>query len=269
MRVGYQGEEHSYSHQVVSELFPVSDSVGLASFPAAFAALAERIVDRLVVPIENSTTGSILEVLDRLAASDATIVAEHYGHVRHALIGRPGATTASIKRVLSHPEALAQARETLAINGWEPIPVQDTAGAVRLIAEGSDLAQAALAPPASKAHYGLEILMSDVMDRDHNSTRFVVLAPSDTEPSSDADKTSIRFSTSHTPGALALVLTELGLRGANLTRIESRPGDTAWTYRFFVDFLHAPGPEGVERVLEPPPSTMHDLVVLGSYRAVR
>jgi len=269
MRVGYQGEEHSYSHQVVSELFPSSGAAGLPSFPAAFAALDDRSVDRLVVPIANSTTGSILEVLDRLAASNATIVAEHYGHVRHALIGRPGATTKSIKRVLSHPEALAQARETLSTNGWEPVPVQDTAGAVRLIAEEDDLAQAALAPPASRDRYGLEILMSNVMDRDHNSTRFVVLAPGDTEPVADADKTSIRFSTSHTPGALALVLTEIGLRGANLTRIESRPGDTAWTYRFFVDLLHAPGPEGVERVLDPPPSSMHDLVVLGSYRAVR
>ena len=96
-----------------------------------------------------------------------------------------------------------------------------------------------------------------------------MLAPGNPKPVTDADKTSICFSTSHTPGALALVLTELGLRGANLTRIESRPGRTAWTYRFFVDLLHAPGPEGVERVLEPPPSSMHDLIVLGSYRADR
>ncbi|MFZ0491642.1 MAG: prephenate dehydratase domain-containing protein [Acidimicrobiia bacterium] len=269
MRIGYQGEEHSYSHQVVSELFPGASAQGLASFPDAFAALAETEVDRLVVPIENSTTGSILEVLDRLVASNASIVAEHYGHVRHALIGRPGATAETIRRVLSHPEALAQARETLATNGWEPVPVPDTAGAVRLIAEGKDFAQAALAPPASRERYGLEIIMSDVMDRDHNATRFVVLAPGPPEPAADADKTSICFVTSHTPGALALVLTELGLRGANLTRIESRPGDTAWTYRFFVDLLHAPGPEGVERVLQPPPASMHELTVLGSYHAVR
>jgi prephenate dehydratase len=269
MRIGYQGEEHSYSHQVVSEMFFDAETQGLMSFPDAFAALADASVDRLVVPIENSTTGSILEVLDRLAASNASIVAEHYGHVRHALIGRPEATTETIRRVLSHPEALAQARETLAINGWEPVPVPDTAGAVRLVAEQGDSALAALAPPASRERYGLEILMSDVMDRDHNATRFVVLALGHHEPTADADKTSICFSTSHTPGALALVLTELGLRGANLTRIESRPGDTAWTYRFFVDLLHAPGPEGVERVLQPRPASMHELIVLGSYRAVR
>jgi prephenate dehydratase len=269
MRIGYQGEEHSYSHQVVSELYPGAETRGLTSFPSVFAALADGSVDRLVVPIENSTTGSILEVLDRLAVSNASIVAEYYGHVRHALIGRPGATTETIRRVLSHPEALAQARETLAINGWEPVPVPDTAGAVRIIAEGGDPAQAALAPPASRERYGLEILMSDVVDRAHNATRFVVLAPDSCEPVIDADKTSICFATSHTPGALALVLTELGLRGANLTRIESRPGDTAWTYRFFVDLLHAPGPEGVERVLQPPPASMHELTVLGSYRAVR
>jgi prephenate dehydratase len=269
MRIGYQGEEHSYSHQVVSELFPESDPIGLSSFSAVFEALSGGIVDRLVVPIENSTTGSILEVLDKLAASNASIVAEHYGHVRHALIGRPGTSTSSIRRVLSHPEALAQAKATLATNGWEPVPVPDTAGAVRIVAETDDPAQAALAPPRSRERYGLEILMSDVMDRDHNATRFVVLAPGSTDIETDADKTSIAFSTSHTPGALALALTELGLRGANLTRIESRPSNDAWTYRFFVDLLHAPGPEGVERVLQPPPASLQELIVLGSYRAAR
>jgi prephenate dehydratase len=269
MNVGYQGEERSYSHQVVSELFPGQPSTGMAGFPEAFAALAHDSVDRLVVPIENSTTGSVLEVLDRLAASNASIIAEHYGHVRHALIGQPGATADGIRRVLSHPEALAQARETLAVNGWEPVPVPDTAGAVRLIAEDGDPTQAALAPPASRERYGLEIIASDVMDRDHNATRFVVLAPGTVHPASDADKSSICFSTAHTPGALALALTELGLRGANLTRIESRPGDGAWTYRFYLDLLHTPGPAGIARILDPPPASMHDLISLGTYRAAR
>jgi prephenate dehydratase len=76
------------------------------------------------------------------------------------------------------------------------------------------------------------------------------------------------FTTAHTPGALALVLTELGLRGANLTRIESRPADEAWSYRFFVDLVHSPGPEGLARVIEPLPANCDRLTVLGSYRAM-
>jgi prephenate dehydratase len=85
----------------------------------------------------------------------------------------------------------------------------------------------------------------------------------------DADKTSVVFHTLHQPGALALALTELGLRGANLTRIESRPSDQAWQYRFFVDLRHAPGKTGLDSVFDPPPVTVTDLRFLGSYRAVR
>ena len=86
--------------------------------------------------------------------------------------------------------------------------------------------------------------MSDVVDRAHNTTRFVVLAPGEQPIAVDANKSSIAFETQHRPGALALALTELGLRGANLTRIESRPTDTPWRYRMFVDLIHTPGPDG-------------------------
>ena len=94
------------------------------------------------------------------------------------------------------------------------------------------------------------------MDRDHNTTRFVVLRPGEPEVGPDDDKTTIVFTVAHQPGALALALTELGLRGANLTRIESRPGTEAWTYRFFVDLVHPPGPAGLAAVLDPPPATL-------------
>ena len=107
-----------------------------------------------------------------------------------------------------------------------------------------------------------------MIDRAHNTTRFFILAPGRQEIPDDADKTTVSFVTSHHPGALALALTEFGLRGANLTRIESRPSDAAWSYQFFVDFVHKPGQEGLKRVIEPQPSTLDHLQVLGSYRSV-
>ena len=115
--------------------------------------------------------------------------------------------------------------------------------------------------------HGLAILLSDVVDRTHNTTRFVVLVPGHPDPGPEDNKSSIAFSTAHRPGALALVLTELGLRGANLTRIESRPGTSAWSYRFYVDLLHEPGPEGRKAILDPPPSAVDDLYHLGTYRS--
>jgi prephenate dehydratase len=149
--------------------------------------------------------------------------------------------------------------------GVESYARYDTAGAVREVAELGDPTIAALAPPGAAEIHGLEILERDVMDRDHNTTRFVVLAPGAPQVDPGDDKTTVLFTTSHTPGALALVLAELGLRGANLTRIESRPSTEAWSYRFFVDLVHEPGPEGLAEVIDPPPATCADLWILGSY----
>ncbi len=269
MQVGYQGEPGSYSYQAVGELFPTVERVGFGGFAHAFHALRDGMVDRLVLPIENSTTGSVLPVLDRLTRNRAPIVGEHLVEVRHALIGLEGASPADIRTVHSHPQALAQADDRIEQAGWDPIATQDTAGAVTMIVERGDLSAAALAPPESASRPGVAVLAHDFMDRPHNTTRFVVLAPDGWEVAQDADKTSFVFATAHSPGALALSLTELGLRGANLTRLESRPAEIAWKYLFYADMVHQPGPEGVKAVLDPPPATVEELHILGTYPAAR
>lgn len=267
MKIGYQGEGRSYSHRAVSELFPDAEYVGCESFAAAFHRLRDADVDRLVLPIENSTTGSVLPVLDRLTTSRARIIGEHLVEVRHALIGVPGASIDDIESVHSHPQALAQADYKIEQRGWHPVPIHDTAGAVRLLSEHRDPTEAALAPPEAAEQHGLEVLAHDFMDRDHNTTRFVVLALEPVEIVTDANKTSFVFATAHTPGALALSLTELGLRGANMTRLESRPSAEAWKYRFFADMVHGRGEDGLKAILEPPPATMADVQIFGTYPA--
>ncbi len=268
MKVGYQGEPHSYSYQACRELFPGAQPVGFATFAAAFAGLVDGGVERLVVPIENSTTGSVLPVLDRLADLPVSILAEHLIEVRHAVLGIPGTPIGLVRRVLSHPEALNQAEGKLLERDWEPVPVHDTAGAVRRVVEDANPAQVALGPEAAAAAHGLEVLERDFVDRGHNTTRFVVLGGGEPQVDEDDDKTSIMFVTAHRPGALAVALVELGLRNANLTRIESRPSEQPWTYRFYVDLVHEPGAAGLQRVIDPQPATLDKLQVLGSYRAV-
>ncbi|MFV1969885.1 MAG: prephenate dehydratase [Acidimicrobiia bacterium] len=272
MKIGYQGEPHSYSYRAATELFPDGDYIGHRGFAAAFDALEAGEVDRLVVPVENSTTGSVLPVLDRLPGDAShvrfSILAEHLVEVRHTLHGIPGASIDDVREVRSHPQALAQAEHALLALGVDAVPTHDTAGAVRQVAEAGDPSIAALAPPRAGAAHGLEVLLDHVLDKDHNTTRFVVLAVGDPVVNEDDDKTTIVVTGSHTPGSLALVLTELGLRGANLTRIESRPAGVAWNYRFFIDLVHAPGPEGLSRVLDPPPANAAEVLNLGSYKAV-
>ncbi len=272
MRIGYQGEPNSYSYRAAGELFPQDEYIGHIGFASAFDALEHGRVDRLVVPVENSTTGSVLPVLDRLPGDEShvrfSILAEHLVEVRHTLHGLPGSTIDGIREVRSHPQALAQAEHFLLDLGVDAVPTHDTAGAVRQVAEAGDATVAALAPPRAGAAYGLDVLVENVLDKDHNSTRFVVLYVGDPKVREGDDKTTIVVTGSHTPGSLALVLTELGLRGANLTRIESRPAGVAWNYRFFIDLVHQPGPEGLRRVLDPPPANAAALLNLGSYKAI-
>lgn len=271
MRIGYQGEPHSYSYQAATELYRDHEHVGVPSFAAAFDALEHGLIDRLVVPVENSTTGSVLPVLDRLPGDERhvrfSILAEHLVEVRHTLHGLEGSRLEDIREVRSHPQALAQAEYALLELGVEAVPTHDTAGAVRQVAEGGDSTVAALAPPSAGKAHGLTVLLDDVLDRDHNTTRFVVLHVGEPEVNEDDDKTTIVVTGSHTPGSLALILTELGLRGANLTRIESRPAGVAWNYRFFIDLVHEPGPAGLKKVIDPPPANAAAMLNLGSYRA--
>lgn len=272
MKIGYQGEPHSYSHQASTELFPDAELIGYRGFASLFDALEAGSLDRLVVPVENSTTGSVLPVLDRLPADDShahfSILAEHLVEVRHSLHGVAGATLDGIREVRSHPEALAQAERALLSLGVDPVPAYDTAGAVRQVAEMGDPTIGALAPPKAGAAHGLVVLKEDVLDKTHNTTRFVVIHVGEPEVDEDDDKTTIVVTFAHTPGSLALVLTELGLRGANLTRIESRPAGEAWSYRSFIDLVHEPGPAALARILDPPPASAASVLNLGSYRAV-
>lgn len=268
MTIGYQGEPHSYSHRVSGQLFPGEEALGFPNFQATFDALDLGKVDRLVMPIENSTTGSILPVLDRLLVHEVHITGEHLEEVRHALLAQPGATLDTIRRVHSHPQALSQAEGTLTRHGWDAQPEHDTAGAVRLVAERGDPTEACLAHPDSAEAHGLVVLLRNVVDRPHNTTRFVVLEPGRRfAVADDAGKTTVAFETAHTPGSLAMALVELGLRGANLSRIESRPTETAWRYRMFVDVNHQPGRAGFDRVFTPMPHATENVQFLGTYRA--
>ncbi|MXW69133.1 MAG: bifunctional chorismate mutase/prephenate dehydratase, partial [Acidimicrobiia bacterium] len=214
MRIGYQGEVYSYSHQVATQLFADEELCGYSNFSGAFAAMRTGEVDRLVLPIENSTTGSVLPVLNRLVKEDVHIVTEYKKEAGHSLLGIPGATLTDIRRVVSHPEALSQAEMAIAERDWEVVPVHDTAGAVRIVASQGDPQQAALAH-ASAAVLGLEVLLERLVDRADNTTRFVVLMPGRPIVPDDADKTSVVFEVLHRPGPLALARTAWAARGAN------------------------------------------------------
>jgi prephenate dehydratase len=270
MRIGFQGEAFSYSDQASSELFPADERIGYPAFVAAFEALRDGDVDLLVLPIENSTTGSVLPVLDRLLPGKVHIIGEHMVEVRHCLLAPSGATLDTIEQVHSHPEALSQAEAILTHRGWIAMPEHDTAGAVRLVAERNDPAEAALGPERAAEPNGLKVLMRQVVDRDHNTTRFVVLArqPVRRRPGEGPLVTTFVFRVRNVPAALYKALGGFATNGVNITKLESYMINGSFeASQFYADVEGHPDDRSVKLALEELAFFSHEVRLMGTYPA--
>jgi prephenate dehydratase len=266
LTVAIQGERGAFSHAAALDaLGPEIELVPRASFDELFAAVVEGAAARAVVPIENSLAGSIHENYDRLAASPLHIVAETQLRIRHCLIARPGASLASIRRVASHPVALAQCRRFFAERPQlQAVPAYDTAGSVMDLLRDGPVSQAAIASRLAAGLYGGQVLLEGIEDDPQNYTRFLVLAR---EPGrlELASKTSVVFTLRNLPGALHGALGAFAKRGADLCKIESRPlRGRPWEYAFYLDVLGDPRGAAGE-ALEELRGLAEELRVLGSY----
>jgi len=268
MNIAIQGEPGSFSHEAALKLVPGAAIVPCALSAEVFAALAEGKVDAAVIPIENSLAGSVSEHFDLLLTHDVKVERETLLRIRHNLIALPGAVTAEIDRVYSHPVALAQCRRFFAHHPrMKACPSYDTAGSVKQLAELRDRHAAAIASQAAAACYGAEILEAGIEDNPENFTRFfLVRRTAESIPDPESNKISLAFSVENRPGSLVAVLNELAALGTNLTKIESRPvHGKPWEYIFYVDCQVHASSEG-SRALEA--LTKHCAMVkeLGRYR---
>lgn len=236
--VAFQGERGAYSEDACFRYF--GNDVCTRPYPdfkTTFEAVEQDAVTHAIVPVENSLEGSVTQVNDLLLDHDLTVSGEAIVPVKHCLMVNSGAGLASVKEVLSHPQALGQCRTFLQSHpDWHVIPTYDTAGSARAVSESKRLDQAAIASRRAASVYGLEILKEDIQSEAFNYTRFFVLEKNPA-PVPDADKTSIVFATKNVPGALHRAMGELASRGINLTKLESRPRrNKAWVYVFYADF---------------------------------
>jgi chorismate mutase/prephenate dehydratase len=272
LRVVYQGVEGSNSHLAAQSRYAGRKGGALLSGCDTFRAAAEAVrqgdADLALLPIENSTAGSINETYDLLAEGGLSITAEVVSRIEHCLLALPGADIEGLRQVLSHPQALRQCEAFLRTIPWaQPREEFDTAGAARKVRELGDPAIGAIASDSAARLFGLEVLRRGIQDVALNFTRFVEVASHPVPcPPGAACKTSLLLATAHRPGALGEVLGELGRRGINLTKLESRPAPgAAWRYRFYLDLqghaASAPIAEALER-LRPLTS---ELRVLGTY----
>jgi len=236
-----------------------------ATFDELFDSVVEGKADRALVPIENSLHGSIHENFDRLKSRPLHIVGETQLRIRQCLIGRPGTSVAMIRRVASHPVALAQCRRFFAERpNMEAVTAYDTAGAVQDLMKGGLTTQGAIASHLAAEIYGGQVLLEGIEDDPENYTRFLLLAK-EVGPIETASKTSIVFVLDNKPGALYRALGVFAARNVDLCKLESRPlRGHPWEYSFYIDVLGDPrGDAGA--AIEELGSSCRELRILGSY----
>ena len=248
-QVVYQGEPGCYSEEAAVGFFgPEVSSRGLAWFPDVFAALERGEADYAVLPVENSSTGSIRQVYDLLAQYNYYVVGECQVKVEHCLMALPGVALEDIHTVYSHEQGLMQCERYLdAHRGWNRVPALDAAGSAKQVAQTGDRTAAAICSRRAAQIYGLHILAEGVNYNAMNHTRFVVVSPV-LELRPGRNKISAVFRLPHQSGSLHEILTVFAVQGLNLLKIESRPiPGRGWEYLFFLDFtgdLAAPEMDG-------------------------
>ena len=266
VRLAYLGPPGTFSEQAALTCDLNPDLRPAPSITAAARAVAKGAADYAIVPIENSLEGSVPETLDLLIHElDLCISREVVLWIQHCLVAPPDIGEDGVRRVYSHPQALAQCRDFLAreLPQAAPVAAISTAHAVEAIMERTDAA--AVAPRRAAEIHGAAVLREGVEDDPRNRTRFVVLGHEDAAPTGD-DKTSIVLHLADRPGALARALQCFARASINLTKIESRPArEELGVYVFLLDFAGHRSDPPVAAVLDRVRCESTKLKVLGSY----
>ncbi len=267
MKVAYQGEPGAYSERAVRTLFPDGEPLPCETVRLVFSRVTSGEADFGVVPLENSQAGSVNETYELLQhTSLLQMVGEVVVRVDHALLAVQGARLEDIRRVRSHWQALAQCEEFLSSMRIEPVPVHDTAGAARMLAESGAADEAAIASVEAARLFGLSVLAERIQTEKENYTKFSVIGQAD-PGLGPHDKTSLVMAVLDEPGSLLASLRPFASRSINLHKLESRPRrGKPFEYVMYVDVMAADSDE-LTQALEEVEAHTSFLRVLGSYRS--
>ena len=239
MSIAYQGIAGAWSHLACRAVHPELQAVPCPSFEDVFEIVEAGGGDLAMIPIENNLGGRVADIHQLLPHQALHIVAEYFQPIRHELLAVPGATSEGLKVVYSHPQALAQCRRYLRVNGLEPRAASDTAAAAEWVAQQGDGSIGAIASGLAGELYRLNSLRRDIQDAHHNTTRFIVLAREKDKQPAEAGTdyiTALWFQLRSVPAALYKALGAFATNNVNLTKLESYIGTQNFDRaRFYVE----------------------------------
>lgn len=235
--IACQGLEGAYSQIAAEKLFALPSIMFFSSFDAVFSAIESGLCKYGVLPIENSTAGSVKQVYDLMISKKFKIVRSTRIKIDHNLLAKNGVKLSEITEIYSHPQAIAQCSDFLSTlpKSVKVVKVENTATAARMVAESERRDVASLSSHSAATQYGLSIVESSVQNNGNNHTRFICIAK-DLEIYPGADRTSLMLVTPHRPGALYKMLSRFNALGINLVKLESRPlPDRDFEFMFYFD----------------------------------
>ena len=248
--VACTGAEGSYAQQAASLMFKIPEILFLRDFESVFEMVEKGMCPYGILPIDNSSAGSVAQVYDLMVRHRFHIVRSVRVKINHVLLGKRGAKLSDIREIASHPHALAQCGAFLKEHpDVKTVPAANTAVAAKELADSGAADRAVIASRACAELYGLDILAEDVADTAFNYTRFICISRK-MEITPDADKFSIMLSLPHRPGSLNAAIAKFAASGVNLTKLESRPiPGMDFEFRFTFEFEASPTNPGVLALL--------------------
>ena len=268
--VACQGVEGAYSQLACEKLFKHPQVMYFKTFEIVFSAIENGFCDYAVLPLENSTAGSVKEIYDlMLSHSSFKIVRSTRLKVDHNLVAKKGTKMSDIKEIFSHPQAISQCAKFLdAMPGVKITACENTAAAAEAVAKSERTDVAAISSYNCVELYGLERLAADIQDRSNNYTRFICISKK-LEIYPGADKTSLMLVLPHRPGALYQILGRFYALGMNLIKLESRPlPDREFEFMFYFDLETSVYSDEFIRLVDDLDAICEEFQYLGSYSEV-
>ncbi len=268
-RIACQGVEGAYSQQAADKLFPLGKLIYFGSFNGVFDAVESGDCDFGILPIENSSHGTVSAVYDLMKDHSFSIVRSIKMKIDHSLLAKKGACLDNIKAVYSHEQAIGQCSRFFASHPEiEVIACANTAAAAKFVAESGRDDIAAIASGVNAGIYGLRALPVKIQNSDSNFTRFICISK-EMKIYPGSDRVSIMLKLAHKPGALYRLIAKFAAMGINLTKIESRPIEGSdFEFTFFMDFDMSVYSDELYALLDSLDEDCDGLTFLGGYRQV-
>lgn len=266
-RIAYSGVEGAFASIAARRMFPDGELVPFRNFKEAYKAVSKGICDVAVLPIENSYAGEVGQVMDLMYAGDLSINRIYPIRISQSLLGVPGSSIGSIKKVISHPQALSQCADYITEHDFEQVQSANTAMAAKQVAELADITVAAIASRETAELYGLTLLDHDINEDIQNTTRFAVLSKNREEIVNTSANASVilMFSVKNEAGMLAEAIGVIGRHGFSMNVLRSRPlKSLAWQYYFYTEVEGNNDSDKLKKMIDEMSEYCVSLKILGS-----